>query len=203
MTGPRLRLTREERRSQMLEVATDVFYERGYDQASLQEIATRMGLLKGSLYYYIDSKEDLLFDVIRTAHDELFDEVAGLAAGPGDAFERLERVIHGHVGWICAHLRWTRVFLHELRSLPVPRRQEVLASRHPYQTLLRTLILEAQRTGLARPDVHPPLAALTLLGALNWSYRWFTPNGESKPAAIAATIADLTLHGLRLPPQRA
>src|SRR6195952_1565035 len=64
------RKPREERWSELIEVATDVFYAKGYDAASLQDIADRLGMLKGSLYYYIQSKEDLLFDVISTVHQE-------------------------------------------------------------------------------------------------------------------------------------
>ena len=64
------RKPREERWSELIEVATDVFYAKGYDAASLQDIADRLGMLKGSLYYYIQSKEDLLYDVIKTVHDD-------------------------------------------------------------------------------------------------------------------------------------
>jgi AcrR family transcriptional regulator len=59
------RKPREERWSELIEVATDVFYAKGYDAASLQDIADRLGMFKGSLYYYIQSKEDLLYDVYR------------------------------------------------------------------------------------------------------------------------------------------
>ena len=62
------RKPREERWAELIEVATQVFYEKGYDGASLQDIADRLGMLKGSLYYYIQSKEDLLFDVISAVH---------------------------------------------------------------------------------------------------------------------------------------
>jgi AcrR family transcriptional regulator len=58
-----------------------VFYAKGYDAASLQDIADRLGMLKGSLYYYIQSKEDLLYDVIKAAHEEGLATIESLAAG--------------------------------------------------------------------------------------------------------------------------
>ena len=64
------RKPREERWAELIEVATEVFYEKGYDGASLQDIADRLGMPKGSLYYYIQSKEDLLFDVISSVHKD-------------------------------------------------------------------------------------------------------------------------------------
>src|ERR1043165_9694593 len=87
------RKPRDERWSELIEVATDVFYAKGYDAASLQDIADRLGMLKGSLYYYIQSKEDLLYDVIKTVHEEGLANIESLAAGDGDAVERLRHVI--------------------------------------------------------------------------------------------------------------
>ena len=77
------RKPREERWSELIEVATDVFYAKGYDAASLQDSADRLGMLKGSLYYYIRSKEDLLFDVIKAVHEEGLANIKSLAAGEG------------------------------------------------------------------------------------------------------------------------
>src|ERR1700712_2229038 len=77
----RVRKSREERWPEIIQAATDVFAEKGYDVASLHDIADRLDMLKGSLYHYIGSKEDLLFYIIRAAHDELYETVAGLAEG--------------------------------------------------------------------------------------------------------------------------
>lgn len=195
----RARRSRSERWPEIIGAATDVFAEKGYNVASLHDIANRLGMLKGSLYHYIDSKEDLLFHIIRAAHDELYETVAGLAHGPGNAFQRLEMVIFGHLDFVCGNLQRTRVFLHELRSVPLARRRELLGSRHPYQTLLRDLIAEAKAEGLARPEINPHIAALTLLGSLNWAYRWYSTSGEASPAQISRNVADLTLHSLALP----
>src|SRR3954462_13395772 len=98
------RKPREERWAQLLEVATQVFYERGYDGASLQDIADRLGMLKGSLYYYIHTKEDLLFEVINAVYEEGLTSVRAAAEIPGDPLERLERIIIAHVEQTCRNL---------------------------------------------------------------------------------------------------
>ena len=116
------RKPREERWSELIEVATDVFYAKGYDAASLQDIADRLGMLKGSLYYYIQSKEDLLFDVIKAVHEEGLANIESLAAGEGNPLERLRDVIIGHIEHECRNLTKTAVFLHELQALS-PARQ--------------------------------------------------------------------------------
>jgi TetR/AcrR family transcriptional regulator, cholesterol catabolism regulator len=190
------RKPREERWAELIEVATQVFYEKGYDGASLQDIAERLGMLKGSLYYYIQSKEDLLFDVISTVHKEGLAVIRGRADVPGGPLERLENVIVGHVEHTCRNLVPTAVFLHELSALPPERRQEVLGSEHAYQGVFRDLIELAQKDGLVRAELDPRLATLSVLGSANWVYRWFRPGGEFSAEQIGAQLADMAIRGI-------
>ncbi|WP_433781256.1 TetR/AcrR family transcriptional regulator [Actinomycetospora sp. CA-101289] len=190
------RKPREERWAQLLEVATQMFYEKGYEGASLQDIADRLGMLKGSLYYYIQSKEDLLFEVISEVHREGYAVVRAAAASDGDPLQRLETTIRAHVEHACRNLVPTAVFLHELASLPTARREQILGSGHAYQGVFRDLVAEAQREGLTRPDVDPRVAGLSILGSTNWVYRWFRPDGPSTPEEIGVQLAAMAVHGV-------
>lgn len=190
------RKPREERWAELIEVATQVFYEKGYDGASLQDIADRLGMLKGSLYYYIQSKEDLLFDVISTVHRDGLAVVRARADVVGSPLEKLESVIVGHVEHTCRNLVPTAVFLHELSALPDDRRKEVLGSEHAYQGVFRDLIEQAQSQGDVRADLDPRLAALSVLGSTNWVYRWFRPGGAFTPEQIGAEMAEMSIRGI-------
>jgi TetR/AcrR family transcriptional regulator, cholesterol catabolism regulator len=193
------RKPREERWAELIQVATQVFYEKGYDAASLQDIADRLGMLKGSLYYYIQSKEDLLFDVISAVHKEGLAVVRARAEAPGDPLQRLRHVIVGHVEHTCRNLVQTAVFLHELSALPPERRREVLGTEHAYQGVFRDLIELAQKEGLARADLDPRLAALSVLGSTNWVYRWFRPGGDFSAEQIAGELAEMAIRGIATP----
>jgi AcrR family transcriptional regulator len=190
------RKPREERWAELIQVATQVFYEKGYDGASLQDIADRLGMLKGSLYYYIQSKEDLLFEVINTVHTEGLAVIRARSEIDGGPLERLESVIVGHVEHTCRNLVPTAVFLHELSALPDERRREVLGSEHAYQSVFRDLIEKAQAEGLVRADLDPRLAALSVLGSTNWVYRWFRPGGTFTPEQIGAEMAEMAIRGI-------
>lgn len=190
------RKPREQRWPQIIEVATQVFYEKGYEAASLQDIADRVGMLKGSLYYYIQSKEDLLFEVINTVHQVGLANIRGHAAIEGDALRRLENVIIGHVEHTCCTLVSTTVFLHELGALPAERRDKVLGSEHVYQTVFRDLITEGQREGVIRPELDARLAALSILGSTNWVYRWYRPGGRYSPQQIGKQFADMNMRAI-------
>jgi len=190
------RKPREERWSELIEVATDVFYEKGYEAASLQDIADRLGMLKGSLYYYIQSKEDLLYDVIHSVHAEGLANIEALAAGEDDALQRLRSVIIGHIDHECRNMAKTAVFLHELQALAPERQAEIIGDEHAYRRVFSDLIQAGQAEGLIRADVSPKLAALGILGSVNWVYRWFRPGGEFTAREIGAQFADLAVRGL-------
>jgi AcrR family transcriptional regulator len=190
------RKPREERWSELIEVATDVFYAKGYDAASLQDIADRLGMLKGSLYYYIQSKEDLLYDVIRTVHEEGLANIESLAASDGDPLERLRRVIIGHIDHECRNLTKTAVFLHELQALSPERQAEIIGDEHAYRRVFVDLIEAGQQAGEIRPEMNSKLAALSVLGSINWVYRWFKPGGEFSSHQIGEQFADQALRGL-------
>lgn len=194
--GSGSRKPREERWAELFTTATEVFYEKGYDGASLQDIADRLGMLKGSLYYYIHSKEDLLFEVIHEVHRQGLANIAAFADKPGDPLQRLRNVMVGHIEHMCRNLVSTAVFLHELQALPAERREEILGSEHAYRSVFLDLITKAKAEGLVRESVDPKLASLHVLGTVNWVYRWFSPDGEFTPTQIGEHFADLTLHGL-------
>jgi AcrR family transcriptional regulator len=193
------RKPREERWPELIEVATEVFYEKGYEAASLQDIADRLGMLKGSLYYYMKSKEDLLFEVIHSVHAEGLANIKALAAGEGDPLQRLRSVIVGHIDHECRNMTKTAVFLHELQALTPQRQAEIIGDEHAYRAVFRNLIEAGQKDGLIRADVNPKLAALSILGSVNWVYRWFRQGGEFTAAQIGEQFADLTVRGLAEP----
>jgi AcrR family transcriptional regulator len=193
--GASPRKPREERWSELIAVATQVFYEKGYDAASLQDIADRLGMLKGSLYYYIQSKEDLLYDVINDVHRETLANIESLAAAQGSALQRLSRVIIGHIEHECRNLTKTAVFLRELQAL-TPERQAEVNGEYSYRGVFRDLIEDGQKEGSIRGSIDPRLAALSVLGSTNWVYRWFQPDGELTARQIGEQFADLIVRGL-------
>jgi len=192
------RKPREERWPELLGVATEAFYERGYEGASLQDIAARLGMLKGSLYYYIHNKDDLLFEVVSSVYEPGLKVVQDAAQTSGDPLERLEKVINAHVEYTCRNLLATAVYLHELKSLPANLRRKV--DGRSYEKVFVDLLEQAQQAGLLRPGVTPKLSMFWILGSTNWVYRWFQPNGEFAAPEIATKFADLAIRAIASEP---
>src|SRR3954463_16258741 len=101
--GRRSRAPRR-RQQEILEAAARVFHEKGYESTSIQDIADAVGILKGSLYYYITSKEDLLFEILQSVHEEALENLAQIDATPGDALQRLRAFVTMHFTFNAEHL---------------------------------------------------------------------------------------------------
>jgi AcrR family transcriptional regulator len=185
------------RDQEVLDAAAKVFHTRGYADASVQDIADELGILKGSLYHYIDSKEDLLFRLLDETHDEvqaILDEVAAL---PDLApLERLKEYTHRQVEYTSRHLAKISIYYHDADQLSEDRRRALDRKRRVHQKFVSDLIEAAQASGQASPDLDPKLLSSCLFGSMIWIYRWYKPQGKVRPAQLADTCAEFVLRGV-------
>lgn len=184
---------------ELLQISADIFARKGYKSTTLQDIADGFGVLKGSLYHYIRSKDDLLYEVVKSVMAPGLASLREHADAPGlDPVERLRAAVRGHVLYLIDNLVETTVLLHEFDQLP-PERQADLPIRE-YQDLLTRLVAEAATDPRLKPDIDPQLTALAILGATNWVYRWYRPGGSRSPERIADYYAGLLVDGLLVAP---
>jgi len=173
-----------------------MFHERGYQLTTTQEIGAELGLLKGSIYYYISSKEDLLFELIEQYHIETrgyFDRVVESDQRPVAKIRELITTATAHTA---RHVTRSSLFYTEWRALSVERQQQILLERARHEDALVAWISEAQRDGDIRPDADPKLAALAILGMVNSVYRWFRPDGRRTAEQVGEEFCALTVDGL-------
>lgn len=190
--------TRTARESEILDAAAAVFHKKGYSAATIQDIADTVGILKGSLYYYINSKEDLLFEVLRDAYHLSRRHLAEAQQVEGDALAKLRAFIEMHVRSNIANRIKIGVYFHDFRSLTPERRQEFMGEHDAHEEYVRSLIAQGQRDGLIDVAVPVGMTALALMGMMNWVYQWYRPDedGGVSPKELASAFADLALLGL-------
>jgi AcrR family transcriptional regulator len=194
-TRPRLPRGGQRRRDELLAVACRIFAEKGFDGASLQDIADEFGVLKGSLFHYIQSKDELLYEIIEGVYTAAQVAVWSHAVQDSPAAERLRRVIAAYVEYVTSHLDAVTVWLHDFKALPEQQRETIRRYEERDRRQLLELIEQAQREGGIRSSVDAGLASLALLGAMNWVHRWFRPRGLNG-REIGDAFADLFLDGL-------
>jgi AcrR family transcriptional regulator len=189
------------RQSEILDAAARVFHERGYESTSIQDIAESVGILKGSLYYYIESKEDLLYGILQGVHVEALKNIDLTNAVEGDALQKIRFFVAAHITFNAENLVKMGVFFQDFRSLGEERRRIIVDERDVYDRFLRSLIADGQRAKLVCPDIDPKLMALGILGATNWIYHWYQPGGEKPVREVAGALADFVVAGLACTPK--
>jgi AcrR family transcriptional regulator len=190
------RLDHATRQGQILEVAARVFCERGYEATSMGDVAAAVGMTKAGLYHHIAGKEELL-DAIMTYGMDLFEErVLARTAGLADPLERLRRTLHGHLLLVLRDRpKEVTVILHEGLALPAAARARLDARKKRYIRFLEKTIRELVMRKVARP-VDPTVAAFALLGMVNWTSRWFRPDGRLDEETLATSMTEFFLRGL-------
>jgi AcrR family transcriptional regulator len=181
---------------EVLDAATEVFEEKGYQAATLQDVASRLEMLAPSLYYYIRTKEDLLFAVMKRAHNlglELITEPADLTGAGAD--ERLAAFIRRWMGG--TYPPQVRVVERDLRFLSPERQKEVMAWRRRINGFVQDLVRTGIEEGRFRPDVSPRVVANTLFVVLNSVPAWYREGRELPYPDLAVWYVHLFLAGLQ------
>lgn len=186
---------RPTRRSLIVDRAADVFFEKGYDGASIQDVADAVGILKGSLYHHIDSKQDLLLDIVRQVQEGLLSVVLSLEQDTQPT-ERLRGMIVGHVGFIERHRTKVGVCSRDLRALGPDRLQVVEADQQRYEQVFFDLIVDAQGRNEFRADLDAEVATKGVLGMLSLVPAWFDAQGRLSAQQVGEHLATLVLGGL-------
>ncbi len=188
-----------EREQEIYEVAAEIFHRKGYAATTLQDIADAVGLLKGSLYYYIDTKEDLLYRISHTIHEGARMNLEVARTAGGTPIGQLRTLLEGHVMAFGQRMSWIRVFYTEHNSLSPERRREIMATRRSYERFVDEVIAAGQADGSLCPDLDRRIVGNALLTAVNSVYLWYRPGIDAPIEVVAKTYSELLLNGLRCP----
>jgi len=186
----------DERLGKILEAATLVMAQVGYEKASVRMVARAAGVSLAGMYHYFESKERILFLIQFRAFNSLLNNLREKLLGVEDPVEQLFVMVRAHVGYFAANIAALKVCSHEQDTLSGTAHEETRQIRRAYYELTRGIVDRVL-------DKHAPDAALdrhvltmSLFGTLNWLYRWYDPKGARQPmAAVANQIAAQFLYG--------
>lgn len=184
------------RERDIVATAARLFKEKGYRATTLEDIAAAVGMLKGSLYYYIRSKEELLYLVVRDPIRQVYSELEAIVASDLPFTEKIGRAIANHMTVFHLYYPHIAVYLHDYRHLMDKLAQNVIETPKQYQRLWDTLLRQGIAAGEIRGDVDVTMAGYALLGMCNWAYRWYNPAGRLSPQDIAEVFTKIALQGL-------
>lgn len=179
----------------ILDAAAEIFSQKGYHAASMQDIARAVRLQKASLYHHVNSKQEILKALLDKALDLLIENMLDVMARPTAAEEKLRLGMRTYLMSMLEHRQLASVLLLEHRSLEPELRVRHTRRRDEFERLWRVLIQEGVDEGYYQCD-DIDIAARALLGVLNWTITWYRPEGADTPEQIADQYADMFLRGL-------
>jgi AcrR family transcriptional regulator len=199
VASERIRRKSEARRLDILRAAARVFRRSGVAAAGMREIAEEADLSPGNLYYYFAGKDELLFFCQDRTVDRMLESVEAARASDLPVADQLRAVIRAHLHYTLEELEGGTAHL-EIDMLAEALRQGIIEKRDKYEHAVRALIDKGVQRGEFAP-CDAALVARAMLGALNWTSRWYRPEGAQSVAAIAAGLADYLVRGIAAAPQ--
>jgi len=179
----------------ILRHAARVFSEKGFEGASIRDISRASGVSLSGIYYYVDSKQKLLYLIQLRTFKAVLRRLEKRIAGVADPLDRLGILIRNHLEYFLRHPMEMKVLSHEDEALEGEYRKEVLAIKRRYYETALEIFDDLRRAGLAR-RVNSRVAVLSLFGMMNWIYTWHRSGADPQAGALADGMLNMFLHGV-------
>jgi len=194
ISGPRLTTRFDRRLAKILVHATNVFYEKGYAAASMRDLARVSGVSLSGLYYYFNSKEELLYLIQKDTFATIVVRLQERLHNIDDPAERIRSLILNHLEYFLANQKAMKVLSHEDDVLKNGFGSEIAAIKREYYRICMELLDNYKRTrGL---EFSSRTAVLSLFGMMNWIYTWYNPRVDANAKELAREMGDIFLQGI-------
>jgi TetR/AcrR family transcriptional regulator, cholesterol catabolism regulator len=184
-------------REAIMDAAMHLFGKQGYSGTSMRDIAGAVGVLPGSLYAHIASKEALLVDIVEDGINRFLAAVRPHVGSGATPTEKLRAMVIAHVAVVADNPERSLVVFHQWRFLGDDNIQAAIGKRRDYEQAFIGVIEEGMKSGAFLANLNRRIAVLTILGALNWTPEWLSPDGSLSPEQVGGLIADTLLMGVQ------
>ena len=182
---------RRNRADDVIQAAVETFHDKGYSATSIQDVADRVGVLKGSLYHYIDSKEDLLARIFEESDRQSFALMEEMEALDVPAVDRLREFARLWSLWYLENVERASLYFNEWKHLTGERLAAVTQTRHEYEARVERMIRACKADGGADPDLDTHYACFFILSAINGLPIWYRRGGPDSAEHISEVYADM------------
>jgi len=182
-------------RDDILRAAAQIFEEKGYHAASMQDIAEAVELKKGSLYHHVTSKQEILLALLDEALDLIIEQLQTVESKNLSPVQKLRQAMRAYLSLLAENRSLSSVLILEHKSLQPEFIELHIPRRDHIEQIWREIIEEGISCGEFQSH-QPALTAKALLGVLNWTITWYREDGPLSPNEIADHFADLFIQGL-------
>ena len=180
------------KRTRTIDAAVELFYEKGYENSTLEAVAESLGVTKPFIYSHFNSKADLLADICARGISESLKAIKSIKGAKETPTRRLELFSQRFVVAVLENQKYIAIFSREEKSLAPDALEQINGMRRTFDKELTALIREGVAAGEFEVS-DPHIAALSIGGMVSWAYVWFRPSGRLTLHETAAEMARLIL----------
>jgi TetR/AcrR family transcriptional regulator, cholesterol catabolism regulator len=181
-------------RQRIVQTAIELFSKNGFHATGVSELGAAVGLQPGALYYHIGSKEELLWNVLRTHIEEVLAAAQTIADSELAPTDKLRELIRSHVDTIATRQREVAIYIRDSDALTGDRAAHLQELRERVENVWLRVLTEGYRAGTFKTADH--VVVNGLLGMANMVYYWYRADGPDRPDQIADKLTAVILDGL-------
>lgn len=190
------------KRDELIRVAAELFKEQGYQTTTLNDIARHAGMDRASVYYYVGNKEEFFRDAVKGGVEQNAEKVEQVLARTDiSTQEKLEQLVKLLMQSYSDSYPYMYLYIqeemHKIADANTPWAREMLEKTRGFEKAVLALIKQGMEEGAFRDDLPATLAANTIFGMLNWTYRWYTPSSKYNAEAVADVFCKIFFTGLQ------
>ncbi len=194
MTAPKKNATHN-RRQEIISAAIDLFYEYGYQKASVRDICRKVGLTQAAIYYHFHNKEEILYTIIEQFSNQLYFTLKSCLTGHKDPVDELREAISRHILSIKTDRKGAKIIIEDKRFLSGVLHKMVKDKEKNVFYLYKDCLVALQKSGKLA-DCDLTVATFGIIGMINWLYHWYHPDKSLSLEQIADQIINILFGGL-------
>lgn len=183
-------------RQKIIETSVKLFNEKSYSATSVQDIVNTLGVTKAALYYYVSSKEDILFEIFDQTMATAEKRLNNLMKEEMTVEERIRKIVFNHITAVFDEAPNISIFFTEKAHLTADNLKAINARRRKYEEIIAEVFKQGVEEGVLKKDIDILSTVYALLGMCNWLYHWYNPHGRLKPDDLAKRYSDIILFGI-------
>lgn len=182
------------KKEKILKVAGNLFFKKGYQNTSLEEVASVLGYTRPAIYYYFKSKDEILQTIFENVLSRAEGYLENILSMDIPIDEKLKKIIEQHTLAILDNQAEMGIFFEEQKSLPASIIKDAVDRVHAYYDRITEIYQAGIEQGIF-VDIHPPVALRIILGQCNWTYKWYSNEGAFTKEEISTLIDQLLESG--------
>ncbi|MGD8562525.1 MAG: TetR/AcrR family transcriptional regulator [Desulfarculaceae bacterium] len=185
----------DKRRQEILEAAGALFYELGYQKASLRDISRRVKITQAAIYYHFQNKEEILYAIIDEFSNRLDRTLRDCLSLEMDPIEKLKETIKAHLRFMETDRQSIKILIEDKRLLGDKLGRKIKRREKTFFNLYKAYLKEMKDAGLLQ-DIDLTTATFGIFGQINWLYHWWQPKINPSIEPLAENIIKMIFYGL-------